>query len=449
MERSTDEVNYNCGNSSQISKPSLRVGAYYYPWYGGTFHGKKYPRGELVPRQQPWLGEYDDHSLAVIAQHIHWSRMAGVQVWVASWWGPQDQTDQTLLQHILPSIAASSSSTSLHVSLFYETEGRILPQTDHSSWNLSTVQADLQYIALNYFGDPQYYRINERPVIFVYVTRSLNSRRLLGTVIDLMRSGAAAAGYNDIYIMGDQVWSDAPMDSVNYQPFQLLDGVTTYDVYGNLKTSGKLYAGQTGVDRYQAKQEAWLQATKDSGTSCAFVPSITPGFNKLGDLVPMSRKIDESSENGSLFRSLLRNSFNITDIRADNLVMITSFNEWHEDTQIEPVDPQGGTTTEPVSITGGLTYDAYGSLYLEILRQELIGYYCPGWLSDTGGGDECCSTMIPLSLQSTESWEPTIQQTNMGEGSSGCIMLYVHARLCLVIMGLFFIWGRQRSIHKL
>lgn len=60
--------------------------------------------------------------------------------------------------------------------------------------------------------------------------------------------------------------------------------------------------------------------------------------------------------------------------------MITSFNEYHEDSQIEPVklatdegqSTSGGarnTTREPEQFTRGLEYEAYGLAYLEIVKE--------------------------------------------------------------------------------
>jgi hypothetical protein len=353
----------NLFGPKNTKKPKVAV--YYYPWYGPDFHNNiGYPRRELIPPQYPSLGEYDDRQPSVIAQHIQWTVNAGVSVWVTSWFGPGRDTDTTTRNNILthPDIGK------INIALFYETEGRI-PQNADGTWNLSNVAPDIQHIALNYFGHPQYLRIGRTPVLFIYLSRSLFNRGILADVINIMRTAASQRGYN-LYIVGDQVWRNAPANPTTYQPFQLLDGVTNYDVYGNVRTRGDFFARQVGVDNYQNRQIAWLQATKDSGRSCAFLPSVTPGFLKRGDFEPMSRKLDESSPPGSLFRALLMNAFKVTDDRADNMVMITSWNEWHEDTQIEPVNPSGGVTNQPSLLTRNLAYDAYGSLYLDILKEE-------------------------------------------------------------------------------
>jgi hypothetical protein len=52
--------------------------------------------------------------------------------------------------------------------------------------------------------------------------------------------------------------------------------------------------------------------------------------------------------------------------------MVTSWNEWHEDTQIEPVTPAPATNLDDGGgyYTDGLYYNGYGMLYLNILRDK-------------------------------------------------------------------------------
>ena len=65
--------------------------------------------------------------------------------------------------------------------------------------------------------------------------------------------------------------------------------------------------------------------------------------------------------------ALLEGAVPLVDPLADNLLLVNSFNEWHEDTQIEPA--VGLATTEPLLLTGGMQYRGYGNLYLEILAR--------------------------------------------------------------------------------
>ena len=345
-------------NPEDIAKNSLyTVGVYYYPWYGGDFHGGKYMREHLRPPQLPSLGEYDDRDPEVIAQHLQWSMTANVSLWVTSWWGPGRREDRTLLQHILP----HEELGEMQIALFYETSGRI-PNFD----DVSNISSDIAHMSANYFAHPNYLRIDGRPVLFVYLTRVLSRNGILNEVIALMRRTAKTAGY-DLYIVGDQVFGQP----TNSSALSLLNAVTNYDVYGSMGAQG--YAGQPAVDAYYAAQAKWKALANEAGT--AFIPAATPGFNDKGvrgGHPAVSRRLTLSSEHGTLFRAMLQQAINHTENATGDMLLITSWNEWHEDTQIEPVVESAPTTSDvgDGAYSEGLDYEGYGERYLNILREE-------------------------------------------------------------------------------
>ena len=67
----------------------------------------------------------------------------------------------------------------------------------------------------------------------------------------------------------------------------------------------------------------------------------------------------------------------MADPRANRMVMVTSFNEWYEDTQIEATKGDSGVTNKDDSPSGqhfteAGSYADYGELYLDILREETL-----------------------------------------------------------------------------
>jgi hypothetical protein len=81
------------------------------------------------------------------------------------------------------------------------------------------------------------------------------------------------------------------------------------------------------------------------------------------------------------------------DPDADNFLVVTSFNEWHEDTQIEPT--VGALATRPFNYTLGLEYEGYGTRYLDILAEM------------TRPGDSGTNAPTPPSPAPTETKAPT------------------------------------------
>lgn len=360
----------NTAFKSHPPKPpaDITVGAYYYPWYYRHFEVDKkgfnvskegYVRRMLVPRQEIRLGEYDDRQVSVIEQHLEWSRQANIKVWVSSWWGPNTDTDAFLrdLAFLPAAVPPVLSNLNDHkIAILYETTGRI---KESEGYNVTKrVPDDFEYICNNkkYTQHPNYYKINGRPVIVIYLTRLLDGKDLLDDVIPIIREKC-----KDVYIIGDQVWGNPPTKTLDY-----LDAITNYDVYGNM--GRPKYAEQSRVDQYYNRSAQWKNYAAQHKTF--FVPAVSPGFNDRGvrleaNHTALSRRLAANSQEGTLFAAQLVQANKLLDPGAGYLLLVNSFNEWHEDTQIEPCD--GLNSTQPYELTGGLQYVGYGTLYLDIL----------------------------------------------------------------------------------
>lgn len=376
---------------------NINVGVYYYPWHAGDFHRNAgYIREVLEPRGRPQLGEYDDRSPWVISQHLAWSRQANVNTWICSWWGPFSREDNTIRSNIL----TNSDLGDHKIALFYESTGRIF---ENENWSVQRVQGDMSHICLNYFNNKNYLRIDGKPVLAMYLTRLLDTQRPRGVSVleettRIMRETARAVCGTEIYIIGDQVWRGAPSSSANYEAFNHLDAVTNYDVYGNV--GGAPYAGGDRIRNfYERQQTEWKAAANSRGV--AYIPAASPGYNDRNvrlerNNMALSRRLTEYDKEGSLFEEELKQARYLVDDRADRLLFVNSFNEWHEETQIEPTIGEG--TNLPLLYTNGVYYEGYGDLYLNILR------------STTCSGATCESPPTRAPIQ-TPIFRPTAAQT--------------------------------------
>jgi len=228
--------------------------------------------------------------------------------------------------------------------------------------------------------------VDGKPVLVVYLTRVLNANNypdgtvVLTKFVQLMRDAAMASCQAELYLVGDQVWGDAPSSS-NYEPFQLPDAVTNYDIYGNMNKAP--FAGSSAVQNFYQKGAAWKVAANSQGVG--YVPSVSPGYNDRGvrfdkNHPALSRQLSTSSPDGSLFATELLRARELVDSTANNLLLVNSFNEWHEDTQIEPC--QGNRTNLPLNSTNGLYYEGYGELYLDVLRVATCDSSCSSSLQN-------------------------------------------------------------------
>ncbi|KAG7351245.1 glycosyl hydrolase family 99 protein [Nitzschia inconspicua] len=334
------------------------LGVYYYPWHGDNFHnGDGYVRKELTPQHQPTLGEYNDSDPKVIAQHMKWFRQANIGLLVTSWWGPNrledSNTKDVIMEH--------EDIGNLKIALHYETQGRLVRGS-----SIENAKTDIEYMCEHYFDHPNYYKIDGKPVIFIYISRVLETLGTLEEALLTMRSTANKCGQS-LYLIGDSVFASAPDPTVTHVPFWYFDAVTNYDVYGS---SGRPegHVGMERVDNYYQQQAEWKkQALKDG---CHYIPAVSPGYNDRAvrlerDHPPLSRRITADAEEGSLLHYQLKHAKELVESEVDNMILVNSFNEWHEDTQVEPV--VGDPASTPFIYTKGLEYVGYGELYLDIL----------------------------------------------------------------------------------
>lgn len=355
-------------SAQQVTEPGssgLSIGAYYYPWYraadaGETGWMSQALRGRLEPKQLPSLGVYGSQNPEVIGDHIGQSVRAGLDFWAVSWWGPGKREDIALREHILKHPEADK----LKYAVLYESAGRLGSMQDPKYDNLLD---DFAYMKKTVFDHPAYLKIDGKPVVFIYLTRVYFRDRGLEPLAQLREK------FPDLYLVGDEVFGDR----YHERHARLWDAVTAYDVYGqSMQRDG---ATQKAVDRLRANYEMAKRVA--NGVGAALIPGIAPGYNdravRKGHEGRARAFTDrENSEEGDIFRAMIREvAIPLADSKANHTVMVTSFNEWYEDTQIEATKGDGPPTSKDDSETGtfyteGDEYVDYGTLYLDILKEE-------------------------------------------------------------------------------
>lgn len=351
---------------SEVQRPgALTIGAYYYPWYGAAPAGEtgwmtQALRGRLQPQQLPKLGVYGSRDPGVIGGHIAQSVRAGLDFWAVSWWGPGRRDDRTFREGIL----THADAAKLKYAVLYESTGRLgsMKKPDYGK-----LLSDFAYLKEHYFGHPAYLKIDGKPVVFIYLTRVYFRDRGLEPLAELRRANP------NLYLIGDDVFGG----SYHERHARLWNAITAYDVYGqSMQRDGATRAAVTRLHSHYANAKKVA-----NGVGTAFIPGIAPGYNdravRKGHAGRARYCTDRpDSKEGDIFRTMIREvAIPLADPKANRTIMVTSFNEWYEDTQIEATAGSAPATTKDDSEKGifyteGDRYVDYGSLYLDILSEE-------------------------------------------------------------------------------
>lgn len=328
------------------------VSAYYYPWYGADgrhwelgYDGEKTGGG-------PAAGEYDSRSPSLIREHLKVSLRLGINNWICSWWGPESWEDVALREHILPTLAENEiDKNPLTFCLFYEAAGLLGLDPARGIHFDSATSAQFanhfRYLTEHYFSDPSYRRVDGKPVVYLYLSRTFGGdfRRALAAI----RAIGLARGF-ELYLVGDEVYWGEP----DRERIRLFDAVTAYNMHGPTRYAGLKDWSSFLLDCDEVYAR-WGGVAREAGVG--FIPGVMPGFDSGGVDAAAHYVIPRQLRPGAGPLSTFAAMSDMAKRHLDPAlreVAITSFNEWHEGTAIEPVLGEGERTAETGRLIGRL-----------------------------------------------------------------------------------------------
>ena len=290
------------------------VQIFYYPWYGNPAFNGSYrhwqqgghtPPNDVGSNFYPVAGAYDsgDYNGAVTKQ-MQEIAQADVGVIVYSWWG-QGSYEDNHLAGVMNIAAKYGIKVAFHIE----------PYTGRTA---ASVISDIKYIDAKYGSSPAFFRDSahgNRPVFYVFDSLNISNWSALSQIDASNIVMAQTTDTSKVAYFG---------------------GMYTYDAI----------AGQTAP--------GWAQASAYcKAHGLIWAPSVGPGFIN-GRAVPGSTA-NVSRSNGATYDKEWNNALGTSTGGLPTYVSITSFNEWHEGTEIEPA-----TSTPPAGY-GYLTFSgAYG-----------------------------------------------------------------------------------------
>lgn len=287
-----------------------QVLAFYYPWYSYNSQKTLHWEGVNTPKKKiqssyeyPLLGPYNSRSQNVINQHFQWAKAAGIHGFIVSWWGINSFEDK-----VVPKIMFAAKKYQMSLSIYYEKISE--PASERN------VIKDITYLYHHYIQDnPAWLTINESPTLFIY-------QRPLGQLYSqepylwtkLLRKINQQLGCQLHFCV----------DGLKSQYLSFFDSIHTYNILSKpikKKVSSKKETLILVRNLYQYWKHHCRKVHKP------VIMTIMPGYNDMSVRTP-GDKLHYQTLYGDLWKLSL--SF------QPDIILITSWNEWHENTQIEP-----------------------------------------------------------------------------------------------------------------
>ncbi|HUP69687.1 MAG TPA: hypothetical protein VM142_07710 [Acidimicrobiales bacterium] len=268
------------------------VTVFFYPWYarqdrdGDWRHweaNSHSPPEDVASNFYPALGAYSSSDPAVLNVQMAEIKAAGIDVVASSWWGRGSYEDS-----VLPQVSAAAAANGLRLAILHE------PYVGRS---VATVEQDVAYLRASFSVRDFYLFDIQRfaSTSWAAARDRMGDVRLLGQSNNLtaMRSGAFAT----------------------YATASRFDGVFTYDP---VRYAPADFAG-------------FCASARQARLACG--PSVAPGHVATRTKPSDTRIV--SREGGARYDAQWTGAIDA----GPDLVSITSYNEWHEGSQIEPAVP--------------------------------------------------------------------------------------------------------------
>ncbi len=261
--------------------------AFYYAWYDQDFWQKSLS-------DQP-VQTYTSTDPAAMERHVLWAQQAGIDAFIQGWYGPQVEYNQTE-----PNFATLLDIAAKHgfkAAVYFEVTSPFF----HSE---ADVLAALQHLLTVHANHPAYLRIGGKPVIFFWRQGRFPAE-------------SWAAIRNQVDPEHNSIWIE---EGVTLSHMEHFDGHHLYSVAWDAEPEQQLLKWSRWIRDWSAEHSA----------DRYWVATVMPGYDDL--VTGRADAFVRDRAGGDYYRRCWEGAIQ----SGADMVIITSFNEWLEGTQIEP-----------------------------------------------------------------------------------------------------------------
>lgn len=295
--------------------------AFYFGWYDGANWGSLNDR--LIDR--PAIGDYDSRDAGTIQTHINQAQSAGIDAFVMSWYGPADGVvTTTTLDRALNAAAAAGFRIGVNIDMCCGYNSTV-----------EQVSASIADIVNHRGNHPAYLRWNGKPVIYFW-NQARFSPEQWAQIRAQVDPGRAT------------IWVAEGAAPERWLP--TFDGLYLF----NVAWSAPNWAGTAA---------RWRDATYAAGGTF-YTPTAHPGWDESR----LPNRPNAAAPIGRDGGATLRASFaGAASAASSGVVLIVSWNEWLENSHIEPSQ-------------------VYGEQSLNVLREIVPAWESGGTIPAAPGG---------------------------------------------------------------
>lgn len=316
--------------------PPLLV-AHYMPWYqtpavSGSWRHWAVNEGHIPRRfwhdpekrnKQGWrdiasvfypvIGPYDSADPELCEYHILLAKAAGIDAFVADWYGPESFEDQAFAV-----MRRMAERLDFKVFICWEDQAEFPPYSgaQNRAQAIAGAASNMKYLAENWFNSPAYLTIAKRPVLTNFAWGDPGSG---------MEKAFSAAEWNDTILA---VMKTRPVFIHDFQPHRKVNDFTPYE---SVMPWGSTYHMENDNPEFWRQAETAL----GKGRFSFLAGTVLPGFDNRG--------VGGWGAQGAISVTPYRNGKKLQDTfdaclaHHPKLVQIATWNDLNEGATIEPV----------------------------------------------------------------------------------------------------------------